>query len=127
MVILNGNRFFPFTVLATLQKTSTSNRIPLMRSSSYQFTILRGGDTPVLGVLRDWRGGSEAALQHLEKTYLDWTQITIRRINGLATKSARRRRNSSRLQKNKTSHQSVYSIISRPYLAQAVSEKGYPF
>ena len=78
-----------------------------MKPLSYQFVVVRDEDFPVLGTLRDWATGNEAALRHLEKQYPGWTRITIQKISEPAAKPSRQGRNLRSLRKSNYCNQGV--------------------
>ena len=110
MVILNGNLVLPFVVLDTLQNLPLIDRILPMKPLSYRFVVTREGDFPALGLLRDWSDGNEAALQHLENLYPDWTRITIQKLNGSANQSGGQAGNFRGLQKSSYRNRGVRSL-----------------
>ena len=81
-----------------------------MEPLSYQFVVTREGGFPALGLLRDWAGGNEAALRHLERVYPDWTQITIQKISEPTTKLSRQRRDLRGLRNGSRCDQGVCSF-----------------
>lgn len=68
-----------------------------MEKSSYRFLVVRDGDFLAVGMLRDWPGGNESALRHLEGTYPDWIQITIQKTDETTTERRKPERDQSGL------------------------------
>lgn len=78
-----------------------------MEKASYRFLVVRDEDFPAIGMLRDWPGGNESALRHLEKTYPDWTQITIQKTDETAAKRGKQDRNQSSLRESVVGRQGI--------------------